>query len=85
MPTYFGHAMFTGMNLFRHFGSNFVNGSSSNPLVEIFASSNANNAVLVSKDPTNTYTVNFQLVGITCTAQQPCQVDVWTKDQVRSR
>ena len=50
-------------------------------MVEVFASSNSQNIVLLNKDPNNTYSVNIQMSSLICSSSTPCNIQVWTKDQ----
>jgi Ricin-type beta-trefoil lectin domain len=64
MPDYWGLAMFTGANLFRHFGMSLVQSSTTLPNVEVYSSSNSDNVVLVNKDPNAQQTAILQLTGV---------------------
>jgi hypothetical protein len=68
MPAFYGYAMYTGMGLFRHYGTAAVSTSttiaaSPNGL-DIFASTNENNIVVVNKDSV-AHVVTFALTGYT--------------------
>jgi hypothetical protein len=76
MPIYYGLEMFTGGNLFRHFGTTLVQAASQIPNVEVYASSSSDNVVLINKDPTTTQTANLALTGLTSGT-----VDVWQTNQ----
>jgi len=63
MPIYWSLAMFTGANLFRSFGTNVVSTASHIPGVEVFASNNNKNIVLINKNPGTQEVANIGLAG----------------------
>ncbi len=80
MPAFNGYAMYTGMGLFRHYGTASVATSttiaaSPNGL-DIFASTNGKNIVVVNKDSV-AHTVTFALTGYTTGT-----AEVWQKAAV---
>jgi hypothetical protein len=75
MPIYHGLRMFSGGDLFRPFGSIAVSASTTLANVEVFASSNGQNAVMINKDPSATQTAVLQTTGSTAST-----VDVWQTD-----
>jgi hypothetical protein len=80
MPIYYAYAMYTGMGLFRHYGTVAVNTSttitaSPNGL-DVFASNNEKNIVVVNKNNVAN-TVTFALAGFTNGT-----ADVWQKAAV---
>jgi len=50
MPEYWALAMYTGANLFRSFGTTMVSATSNIPGVEVYASNNNKNIVLINKN-----------------------------------
>lgn len=64
MPIYYGLEMFSGGNLFRHFGAQMVQADSQIAGTEVFASTNSDNVVLINKDPSATQSATIQLNGI---------------------
>lgn len=78
MPGYWGLAMFTGANLFRHFGTNLVQSSTTLANTEVFASNNSDNVVLVNKDPNATQAAILQLTGVNSGT-----ADVWQTSNLR--
>lgn len=65
MPIYYGLEMFTGGKLFRHFGSEMVNAGTGLANVEVFASSNPSNIVLINKDASAAQSAVVGLTGVT--------------------
>ncbi|HEY8998944.1 MAG TPA: ricin-type beta-trefoil lectin domain protein [Candidatus Saccharimonadales bacterium] len=63
MPIYHGIGMFTGESLFRGFGTNVVSSSTTLPNVDVFASSNNDEIVLVNKNPSTTENATIALTG----------------------
>lgn len=76
MPIYHGLRMFSGGNLFRGFGNSMVAASTSLPNIEVFASTNQKNVVLINKDQTITRNPLVQLTGVTNGT-----VDAWQTNQ----
>jgi hypothetical protein len=74
-PAYQGIGMFTGEGLFQHFGDMLVKATTTLPDVEVYASDNPKNIVLINKSPSITRTVNINLKGVVTGT-----VDVWRKD-----
>ena len=70
------YAMFTGEGLFRGFGSSYAASTTTLPNVDVFASDNQKNIVVVNKDPANAQTGVFQLNGVASGT-----VDVWQHAQ----
>ena len=75
MPIYHGLRMFSGGDLFRPFGSIAVSASTTLANVEVFASSNGQNVVMINKDPSAAQTAVLQATGSTAST-----VDVWQTD-----
>lgn len=75
MPIYHGLRMFSGGDLFRPFGSIAVSASTTLANVEVFASTNGQNVVMINKDPSTTQTAVLQITGSTAST-----VDVWQTD-----
>ncbi|RUL71414.1 GH39 family glycosyl hydrolase [Dyella choica] len=75
MPIYHGLRMFSGGDLFRPFGSVAVSASTTLANVEVFASTNGQNVVMINKDPAATQIAILQASGTSATT-----VDVWQTD-----
>lgn len=75
-PAYYGIGMFTGAGLFRGFGDTLVSASTTMPDVEVYASDNPKNIVVINKDPSATQTVMVSLKGASSGT-----VEVWRKDE----
>ncbi len=75
-PAYHGIGMFTGEGLFRGFGDTLVSASTILPNVEVYASDNPKNIVVINKDPSLPQTAIVSLNGVTSGA-----IDVWRKDE----
>jgi len=75
-PAYHGIGMFTGEGLFRGFGDTIVHASSTLPNVEVYASDNPKNIVMINKDPSLAQTATVSLNGVTSGA-----IEVWRKDE----
>ena len=75
MPIYHGLRMFSGGNLFRPFGSIAVSASTTLANVEVFASTNGQNVVMINKNPPITQTAVLQTTGSAASI-----VDVWQTD-----
>jgi hypothetical protein len=73
---YHGIGMFTGESLFRGFGTSVVKSSTTLPNVDVFASNNAKNIVVINKDQALSQTGVFSLNGAASGT-----VDVWQKNQ----
>ncbi len=73
---YHGIGMFTGEGLFRGFGDTMVNAITTLPNVEVYASDNPKNIVVLNKDPSITQTVTVSLKGVTSGT-----INVWRKDE----
>ncbi len=73
---YHGMGMYTGEGLFRGFGNIMVNASTTLPNVEVFASSNPKNIVVINKDQSFTQTATFSLKGVVSGT-----IAVWRKDE----
>ncbi|HJP96571.1 MAG TPA: malectin domain-containing carbohydrate-binding protein [Candidatus Saccharimonadales bacterium] len=63
LPIYYGMEMFTGGTLFRGFGTSMVDASTTLNNVEIYASNNGKNIVVVNKDPQATQPLTLKLTG----------------------
>ena len=72
MPIYHGLRMFSGGNLFRGFGSTMVDATTSLSDVEVYASTNQKNAVLINKNPDQVRAASIQLNGF-----EHGTVEVW--------
>src|SRR5437660_4301959 len=68
--------MFTGEGLFRGFGDTMVNANTTLPNVEVYASDNPKNIVVLNKDPSVTQAATVSLNGVTSGT-----IDVWRKDE----
>jgi hypothetical protein len=75
-PAYFGIAMYTGGGLFRGFGNTLVSANTTLQNVEIFASDNPKNIVVINTDPSVAATATFSLNGVASGT-----IDVWRKDE----
>jgi len=75
-PAYHGIGMFTGEGLFRGFGDTVVHASSALPNVEVYASDNPKNIVMINKDPSLTQTAAVRLKGVASGT-----IEVWRKDE----
>ena len=62
-PIYWGLFMFTGGNLFRHFGNEFVQATTTHNKVAIFASK-SKNVVIINQSPNSAKTVHFNFDGL---------------------
>lgn len=79
-PSYHGLGMYAGENLFSAFGTNLVMANSSINRVEVYASDNPKNIVMINKDATTSASVNVWLGGI-----QSATIQVWRKDQTMNQ
>lgn len=68
MPGFWGMQMFSGGNLFRGFGTSAVQTSTSLQNVDVFASNNPKNIVLINKSPTNAQAATVALNGAASTS-----------------
>jgi hypothetical protein len=75
-PSYHGIGMYTGEELFRGFGNTIVSASTTLPNVEVFASDNPKNIVVINKDQSATQTATFSLNRVASGT-----IDVWRKDE----
>lgn len=73
---YHGIGMFTGEGLFQHFGDTMVSATTALPNIEVFASDNPKNIVVINKDATIPQTANIAFNGL-----QSGTFDVWRKDE----
>jgi hypothetical protein len=64
LPVYHGLGMFTGENLFRKFGEILISSSTNLSNIEVFASDNPKNIVVINKSQSNAETGEFSLNGI---------------------
>jgi hypothetical protein len=76
MPIYYGLEMFTGGNLFRHFGATAVSASTTLANTEVFASTSEKNIVLINKDPSVTQSATVTTGGV-----MNGTADVWQTNQ----
>jgi Glycosyl hydrolases family 39/Dockerin type I domain len=72
MAPYHAYGMWTGEGLFRGFGTKLATSSTTLPNVDVFASDNQKNIVVVNKDTANAQSGIFQLNGVSSGT-----VDVW--------
>ncbi len=75
-PAYHGVGMFTGEQLFRGFGDTMVQATTKLPNIEVYASDNPKNIVVINKDPSMAQTATVDLHGATAET-----VSVWRKDE----
>jgi Glycosyl hydrolases family 39 len=75
-PAYHGIGMFTGEGLFQAFGNTMLSATTTLSNVEVFASDQPKNIVVINKDPFATQTATFSLKGISSAT-----IDVWRKDE----
>lgn len=75
-PVYHGLFMFTGGNLFRHFGNEFAVSSTSLTDVDIFAST-SKNIVLVNKNASHAKVIRLRMEGI----DSDTKADIWQTTQ----
>src|SRR5947207_6494562 len=85
-PAYHGMGMFTGEQLFRGFGDTIVQAKTTLPNVEVYASDNPKNIVVINKDPSTTQTATISLHGFGGQGQAAAPtetgtVNVWRKDE----
>ena len=73
---YHAYGMFTGEGLFRGFGSAYASSTTLLPNVDVFASDNQKNIVVINKDTANAQSGVFQLNGVSSGT-----VDVWQHAQ----
>lgn len=74
MPIYHGMGMFTGESLFPRFGTSLVSSNTTLANVEVYASDNPKNIVVINKDPSTTKAATIGLNGVNSGT-----VDVWQK------
>jgi hypothetical protein len=70
MPVYHGIGMFTGESLFRRFGNAVVEASSSIENLEVYASDDPTNIVIINKDVSATRPVEIEMDGVSVTGVQ---------------
>ncbi|GAC1648395.1 MAG: ricin-type beta-trefoil lectin domain protein [Ktedonobacteraceae bacterium] len=75
-PAYHGIGMFTGEGLFRSFGDTLVNAHTKLQDVEVYASDNSKNIVLINKNSSTMETAIINFNGVFFE-----NVDVWRKDE----
>ncbi len=75
MPIYHAYGMFTGEGLFPHFGTTLVTATTTLPNVEVYASDNPKQLVIVNKNPTGTQTATLSLPNLPSGS-----VAIWRKD-----
>ncbi len=75
-PAYHGIGMFTGEGLFQGFGNTMVKTTTTLPNVDVFASDNPKNIVVINKDPSISQTAVISLNGVSSGS-----FDVWRKDE----
>jgi hypothetical protein len=63
LPAYHGMSMFTGGSSFRRFGTSLVASSTSLPGVEVYASAQPQNIVVINKDAEAVHSATFSLDG----------------------
>ncbi len=63
-PAYFGLGMWTGMGKFRRFGNNIVTTTSGITNMQILASSNTNDVMVINKDEAATRNLTITMTGI---------------------
>jgi hypothetical protein len=83
-PAYHGMGMFTGEQLFRGFGNTIVQASTTLPNLEVYASDNPKNIVVINTDPSVAWTATISLygaIGPVQTAVPAKMVSVWRKDE----
>jgi hypothetical protein len=90
-PAYHGIGMFTGEQLFRGFGDTIVEANTTDSHLEVYASDNPKNIVVINKDPSIARTATITLHGATGQGQDkgasplptpPTRtLDVWRKDE----
>src|SRR5258708_32037550 len=68
--------MFTGEGLSRGFGDTVVHASTTLPNIEVYASDNSKNIVVINKDPSLAQTARVSLNGAISGT-----IDVWRKDE----
>jgi hypothetical protein len=73
-PIYHGIGMFTGESLFPSFGTSLVSSTTTLANVEVYASDNPKNIVVINKDPAATQAATIGLNGVSSGT-----VDVWQK------
>ena len=76
LPIYHAHGMFTGQSLFRSFGKTLVEASTTLNNVEVYASADSKNIVVINKDLVAQYDATFGLTGVTTGS-----TEVWRKDE----
>ncbi|WP_266170123.1 hypothetical protein [Dyella subtropica] len=75
-PMYHALGMYTGEGLFPSFGTDLVQATTSIPNVEVYASDNPKNIVVINKDPNLYQTATFALNGVSTGS-----AEVWRRDQ----
>lgn len=75
-PMYHALGMYTGEGLFPGFGKELVYAHTDIPNVEVYASDNPRNIVVINKDPTQQKTAIVSLNGM-----KSCSVRAWRKDE----
>ncbi len=75
-PAYHGIGMFSGEGLFQGFGNTMVDATTTLPNVEVFASDNPKNIVVINKNPSLTQNATFSLNDVNSGT-----IDVWRKDE----
>jgi hypothetical protein len=80
-PTAIYHAlgMYTGESLFPHFGDTVVTTAVSDPTIEVFASNNPKQIIVINKSPDLTIDSAISLIGVTSG-----MLTVWQKNQTLS-
>jgi hypothetical protein len=73
---YHGYGMFTGEGLFPSFGTTLMRASTTLPNIDVFASNNPKNIVVINKDQSTDRTATLSLTGVSTAT-----IDVWQKNQ----
>lgn len=79
-PSYHGLGMYAGENLFSTFGTSLVSANTIINKVEVYASDNPKNIVMINKNATTSASINVSLGGI-----QAATMQVWRKDQTMNQ
>jgi len=75
MPIYHGISMYTGAQRFRRFGESMVSTSTSLGDVDVYASANPKNVILINRNAATSYTASVRLTGMSSGT-----AEVWIKD-----
>lgn len=77
-PAYYAMGVWTGMGLFRRFGSNIVSTTASIGNLQVMASANTTDAVIINRDEAITRNLNITMTGIT----NGTAVQVWSTNRL---